>query len=119
PPSLLADHVAVGARADVAGRILWLAAHRAGGATGLHERAGALDERGGLRLRDGESCRGGLGRRWRALLFLLLDLLVGNDHDAPAALVVAHADRGDRPCGIHGLDQRAVLNTLALHRTLR
>src|SRR5438552_18981891 len=80
-----ANEVAIRPGADMAARILGLAAERADRPARLDERPRALDERRRLDAGDLEACR----RRFLPLA-LLLELLVGDDHDAVPEIGRAH-----------------------------
>src|SRR6266702_152834 len=81
------DDMAVAARADVAARLPGLAARRADGPAGLRD--------GGLLFR------------------FLFEELPRFQHDPVAVLIVAHAEGGDGPGGVHGLEQHRVAGLLA------
>src|SRR5262249_61627256 len=99
---LSAAAVTVPPRAHVTARILGLAAHRTDRPARFHERLHALDERRGLRARDGEA------RGRRLVAFLLHDGLRHND-DALAVLVPAEAQRGHGPHRLPPLRQGEAL----------
>src|SRR5262245_31629241 len=117
-----ADDVTVAPRTGVAGGVLGLAAHGTDGPPGLHELARPLHEARRLRAGDVEP-RGGalltlrLGGRLvvlRVVLFLIvflvvrLDPLVGHHHDAAVVLIVADAQRADRPRRLDRLEEGEV-----------
>src|ERR1051325_1285984 len=106
--------VAIAPGADVAAGVFGLAAHGADRSSRADERAGSLDEGGGLRARDEAACGGALGVvagffRPRLLLFpillLALDRLVGDDDEPVVGLVVAEPQRSDGPRGLDRLEQ--------------
>src|SRR5256712_1594526 len=101
--SVSVEDVTVAPRADVAARVLGLAAPGTDLPAGLHQHVGLLDERRRLRAGDQQAHRGGI-----AALLVLLEL-VGDDQDAVARFVVADSDRGDDPGLVDGLEQREVL----------
>src|SRR5947207_11632884 len=86
--------VAVAPGADVAVGVFGLAAHRADRSSGADERAGPVDERGGLRAREEKSgggafdVFGGFPRRrfLLAILLLAFDRFVGDDDDPVVAV---------------------------------
>src|SRR5215831_20970729 len=100
--SALVDDMAIAARTGMAGRVLWLAAHRADGPASLDQLAYALHEGSGLTARDVKARDGGL------LLRLFLEKLSSFKHHAVVVLIVAHTERSDRPRGGHRLQQRRV-----------
>src|SRR5213593_154156 len=101
------DNMAVAARTDVAARLPGLAARRADGPAGLREGAHPLHERRRLGARDVKARDGGL------LFRFLFEELPRFQHDPVAVLIVAHAEGGDGPGGVHGLEQRRVAGLLA------